>query len=292
MKIMITGAGGMLGRELNSILAPVPRWQIHAYTHAELDVEDQLAVQSAVSSCKPEVLLHLAAYTDVERGEKEPDTVCRTNYLGTWYVCQACAMENVTMVYLSSDLVFDGKKGQAYVETDSPNPLNVYGHSKLAGENLVRELLPRHYIIRAGWMFGSMGQDHKFAGKILERARAGQPLQVVMDRIGSPIYTCDLAGKIRDMLKENYPWGTYHVVNKGLCSRHEFASQILRYAGLDGVEIAPVASASMGGDVPRPVVSALHNYALELMGRNNMRTWEEALEEYMREILRPEKRNA
>lgn len=286
MNIMLTGAGGMLGRALCSKLAAVPGWRLMPYVRSALDVRDNSAVQAALERCEPQVLVHLAAYTDVEKAEQEPDAAYRTNYLGTWYICQACALHGITLIYLSSDLVFDGKKGLPYVETDPPNPLNVYGCSKLAGEQLVRTLVRSHYIIRAGWMFGGNGSDHKFVGKILELAATGKPIQAVLDRIGSPVYTADLAETIRQILEKKLPWGTYHVANKGLCSRYEFAAQILRYAGLSGVTLKPVPSFFFAPGAPRPVFSALRPYALELMGCYNMRPWQEALEEYIMEIRR------
>lgn len=287
MKIMITGAGGMLGRGLSAIFAAVPGWQVQSYNREALDVAERAAVQAALASCAPQVVIHLAACTDVDRGEKEPDAVYRTNFLGTWYLCQACAEQEITLVFLSSDLVFDGNKGLPYVETDQPNPLNVYGCSKLAGEQLVRGMVRRHYIIRAGWMFGTADRDHKFAGKIMERALSGKSLHVVMDRIGSPVYTHDLAEKIRDILAERLPWGTYHVVNKGLCSRYDFACHILSYAGMEKVPLYPVSSAMFPQGARRPINSALRNYALELMGCNTMRPWQEALQEYVVKKLCP-----
>ncbi len=285
MKVMITGAGGMLGQTLTENFAIREGWLLQPYTHAMLDVGDYTAVQAALASFNPHLLIHLAAYTDVEKAEKEPDSVYRTNYLGTWYICQACSMLDITMVYLSSDLVFDGRKGLPYVETDQTGPLNIYGRSKLAGEELVRNLVRRHYIIRAGWMFGDSKKDHKFVGKVLEQAFTGKTLHVVMDRIGSPIYTNDLAKKIREIISDGLPWGTYHVVNKGLCSRQEFAVSILRYAGINDLPVIPVDTSYFPSGAPRPINSALCNYALELMGRNNMRPWQDALQEYVAVML-------
>lgn len=284
MRIMLTGAGGMLGRDLTDILAKQGGRLLQACDHATLDVQDFSAVQAALAGYHPELLIHLAAYTDVEKAEGDADAVYRTNYLGTWYVCQACAMLDITLVYLSSDLVFDGKKGLPYLETDRRNPLNVYGRSKLAGEDLVRNLVRRHYIIRAGWMFGGRENDHKFAGRLMEQAKAGNTLHVVNDCIGSPIYTRDLAEKIREIIMDGLPWGTYHVVNRGSCSRYEFALEILSLAGYADLTVIPVAGSYFPGAAPRPLNSALRNYALELMGRNDLRSWQEALEDYITAI--------
>lgn len=280
---MITGASGMLGQALTEAFNAIPEWHVHPCPRSVVDVTDYTAVQTALASYNPHVLIHLAAYTDVEKGENEPDAVYRTNYLGTWYICQSCTMLDVKLIYLSTDLVFSGTKGLPYIETDLPAPLNIYGRSKLAGEKLIRALVRHHYIIRTGWMFGGSKNDHKFVGKVIAQAFTGNPLYVVTDRIGSPVYTGDLAEKIRDMLAYGLPWGTYHVVNTGLCSRYEFASQILRYAGITGVPVHPVITAS---GAPRPFISALRNYALELMGYNDMRPWQESLEEYVLQMLR------
>ncbi|MDO9536208.1 MAG: dTDP-4-dehydrorhamnose reductase [Bacillota bacterium] len=290
MRVLVTGAGGMLGRSFALYLSRHESWVNFLSHRSKMDVTDSTAIQNGFNHSQPDVVIHLAALTDVDLCQKEPDAAYLTNYLGTWFVAQACAQRNITMVYLSTDMVFDGSKESSYIETDIPSPLNIYGKTKLAGECLVRNLVSHHYIIRTGWMFGGIQEDHKFVGKIIEQILTGKELKVVTDRIGSPIYTEDLANKIINMLTENLPWGTYHLANRGSCTRYEFARQIMDYSELPNISIVPILSSDFPVDTPRPAMTALRNYSLELMGKDDMRTWQEALNEYVAKMVKERKR--
>jgi dTDP-4-dehydrorhamnose reductase len=277
MRILITGAGGMLGWSVVPLLSKYH--EVSSFSHAELDVTDQLAVERAVQAVHPQAVIHLASLTNVEYCELNPDEAFRVNTLGTWIVATACQKSSSLMVYLSTDGAYDGKKGEPYTEYDPVNPLSVYSKSKIAGEMHVRNLLQRYYILRAGWMFGGGERDHKFVGKIVDLARRQNELLVVADKVGSPIYTLDLAQTISKLLEITL-YGTYHVSNHGFCSRYEFALEIIKGLGLSCI-VKPVSSENFPSPAPRPPMTVLRNYNLELAGLDDLRTWQAALEEYL-----------
>lgn len=278
MKILITGAAGMLGTDLQKALGPqhelIPTDVIGDVRF--LDVTDTQQVFGAVDECRPDLVVHAAAYTDVDGCERGPDKAFYVNALGTWNVAAACWQSNSALVYISTDFVFDGEKGEPYTEYDRPNPLGHYGASKLAGEEHVRTLCACHYIVRTAWLYGEHGKS--FPSAILNAAREKKELKVVADQVGSPTLTADLATVIRDLI-ESPLYGTYHVTNKGSCSWHDFAKRILQLAGINDVEVKPIRAEEWPSPTKRPKYSVLRHYALELQGKDNVRSWEEALED-------------
>jgi dTDP-4-dehydrorhamnose reductase len=277
MRILINGAGGMLGWSLVPLLSA--RHDVCAMSHAELDVTDLSSVERTMKALRPEVVIHLASLTNVEYCELNPDEAYRVNTMGTWITAMMCQKWGSLMVYLSTDGAYDGKKGEPYTEYDPVNPLSVYSKSKIAGEMHVRNLLTKYYILRAGWMFGGGERDHKFVGKIIERARQQNELLAVADKVGSPIYTGDLAEIISNLLDISL-YGTYHVCNHGFCTRYEFALEIIKGLCLS-CSVKPVSSDTFPSPAPRPPMVVLRNYNLELAGLDNLRTWQEALREYL-----------
>ncbi len=254
---------------------------------ASLDVCEPQAVKAMVSSVKPDVVLHLAAATDVDRCEQEPDWAYRTNAIGTQNVALACLGEGATLVYISTAGVFWGDKAEPYIEFDAPHPANVYGQSKLAGEQIVTSLLQRCYVVRAGWMIGGGEKDKKFIGKIARLIGEGKnPLQVVNDKWGSPTYAKDLLSGIRRLLQTGY-YGLYHMVNTGCCSRYEVALAIREALQRPEVTIVPVSSDHFPLPAPRARSEAMRNLKLELLGLNLMRPWRAALTEYVQTELAP-----
>lgn len=251
-----------------------------------LDVRDPKAVLEAVDGLAPDVVLHLAAATDVDRCEQEPDWAFHTNAIGTQNIALACRKHNVILVYISTAGVFWGDKLTPYTEFDAPNPANVYGHSKLAGEQIISMLLDRFYIVRAGWMIGGSERDKKFVGKIA-RLLAPNPKEIraVNDKFGSPTYARDLLLGIVELLETNY-YGLWHMVNNGTCSRYDVALQMKRIMRKD-TNVIPVSSAHFPLPAPRARSEAMRNYKLELIGLPPQRSWEEALEEYLYTELMP-----
>ena len=237
MKILATGAAGMLG----SALCPVLKQKNHEVLATDLvptndgieylDVCNFKQVEQLVESTKPDILLHLAAETDVDKCELEPDHAFKTNTLGTQNVSLICQKRNIEMVYISTIGVFYGDKLEPYTEFDNPHPINVYGQSKLEGEKIVQNLLNKYYIVRAGWMVGGgPKKDKKFIGKIIKQMNETTMLRAVNDKIGSPTYTVDFSKCLADLIKTGY-YGLYHCTNKGYCSRFEVAKKIVDILG-------------------------------------------------------------
>ncbi|MCX6906807.1 MAG: dTDP-4-dehydrorhamnose reductase [Verrucomicrobia bacterium] len=298
MRILMTGAAGMLGSSLYpwfkktghtvkaTDLAPRDQWQ------SPLDVRDYDAVRQAIIRFKPQMVFHLAAETDVDRCEREPDHAFMTNALGTQNVALLCGARDLPMVYISTAGVFDGKKETSYTEFDEPRPVIVYGASKLAGEHLVRAHTRRSYIIRAGWMVGGGQKDHKFIGKIIAQIRAGKKqLHCVTDKLGTPTYTEDFARTLEGLVATPFH-GLYHMACEGGGTRYDVAAEILRFLGREDIELLPVSSDFWKEQypAPRPRSEMMENLMLRLRGLNRMRNWRVALHEYLQRHFASEKR--
>ena len=280
MKILITGAAGMLGADLQEALPPKHQLVLTDITGnvISLDITDEKRVSAVMAEHRPDLVIHAAAYTDVDGCERDPDRAFLINGEGTRNVAAACRLFDAALLYISTDFVFDGEKREPYTENDVPNPINHYGASKLAGENCVRELCPSHYIVRTAWLYGEHGKN--FPLNILNAAKSKKELKVVADQIGSPTFTADLAPAIRDLI-ESRVYGAYHITNKGFCSWYEFAKKTLSFAGINDVEIKPIKSEEWSSLTPRPKYSVLGRLALERQGKDNMRSWEEALQDFV-----------
>ncbi len=288
MKVLVTGACGMLGRLVCRALEGkheiVPTDVLDGCEL--LDISDTENAFELVGRHRPDLVIHCAAMTDVDGCEREPDMAFKINGVGTWNLACACASVDAAIAYVSTDYVFDGEKGEAYTEFDSANPLSAYGASKLAGERAVMELCPKHYIVRTSWLFAPHGKN--FAISILRAAEnkiaageADKPLRVVADQFGSPTYAKDLAGFLA-MLAGSPLYGIYHYTNSGSCSWHEFATQILKEAGMT-VEVVPIRSEEWPTPTRRPMYSVLRHYRMELLGRDVARPWQEAVAEFVSE---------
>ncbi len=288
MKVLVTGAKGMLGSDLCPIFDH--QHELLATDVEEMDVRDPGAVFQTFEKFRPELVLHLAALTNVDGCQEMRDETYLTNTVGTKNIALASARAGAAMVYISTGSVFDGTKSEPYTEFDRPNPRSEYSKAKYQGEQIVRELIREHYIVRAGWMFGGGQRDKKFVGKIISLARQGKPLQVVDDKFGSPTYTKDMAEGIMKLTQTGW-FGTYHLANEGCCSRYEYACKVLELAGIEAYPVKPVSSEAFPLPAPRPRMEAIRNYMLHLLKLRWMRPWEEALEDYIRHHLRLEDEN-
>jgi len=275
-KIIITGSGGMLGKSLTKQLQERGE-DFTGLTHSELDITDKKKVMDIFSTLTPSLVIHAAAWTDVDGCETEPKKAFLVNEGGTENVAMACMKNGANLIYISTDFVFDGKKRTPYTEDDKPNPINVYGASKLAGEEKVRQNLKSYYIIRSSWLFGPGRQN--FVTKVLSWAKAQSSLKMVEDQIGTPTYTRDLAGAVVQLIKNLSP-GLYHITNNGHASRYEWAKAILEYSGLGKIEVAPVRHKDFSEIAHRPIFSALGTNRLNL----ELPHWQEALKDYLREF--------
>lgn len=230
MRILILGADGQLGRALARRAAA---HDVVAAGRARIDVTADAAVE-AVAAVAADVVVNAAALTDVDGCERAPDEAFRRNAVGAWRAARGAAASGAAIVQVSTDYVFDGHKGAPYVEADPPAPLSVYGASKLAGEHLVRSIAPRHYVVRTAWLYGLGGRS--FVSRMVALAGEGRPLAVVDNEFGNPTFCDDLADGILALV-ETGRFGTYHLANRGSCSRWELARAALDRSGHAGVAI-------------------------------------------------------
>jgi dTDP-4-dehydrorhamnose reductase len=249
-----------------------------------LDVRDYSAVREASRRSKPDIILHLAAETDLERCETDRDHAYLTNAIGTQNVALVASEIGVPLVYISTAGVFDGTKGdEPYTEFDRPNPINAYGGSKYEGELFVRHTVARHFIVRAGWMVGGRERDHKFVAKVTNQLRDGaRIIHAVTDKLGTPTYTEDFAQNLLALVATPY-YGLYHMTCEGAGSRLDVARAIVEYYGRSDVEVVPVSSDFFAETyfAPRPRSEMMRNFALQLRGLNQMRPWSDALRAYL-----------
>ena len=262
MKILITGAGGQLGRELVDA-AQAGGHQVSGLTRAELDVTDSTAVQVAVSRERPDVIIHTAAWTAVDACESDAERAMLFNGTATEHVVSAARKVDARVVYISTDYVFDGTKPTAYVESDAPNPRSVYGLSKLVGEHAVDTSIDS--IVRISWVCGYHGAN--MVKTILRLAAQHDTLTFVEDQIGNPTMADDAARMIVH-LAVGQRSGTWHVTNQGVVSWYEFAREVLRAAELDPNRVRPVTTSELmpPRPAPRPANSVLENRALMIAG--------------------------
>ncbi len=276
MRILITGCRGMLGQDLMKRLAA--RHDALGLDLPETDITNPVQVQQSFKTAKPEAVIHAAAFTAVDECERQPEVAFRVNAEGTHNVARACHEEQLPMLYISTDYVFDGEKAEPYLEEDTPNPISVYGRSKLQGERYVRETLDHHWIVRTSWLFGLKGKN--FVEAILLKAAVGEHLRVVNDQVGAPTYSVDLAATIEKIV-ERGGGGIYHATNQGECSWFDFAREILRQAGVNGVRVSPLSSAELDRPAHRPRNSRLRNARLEQEGLSLLPPWQDALGRYI-----------
>ncbi len=269
MRITVTGAKGQLGRQLMAALAGHAVWGIDL---PEEDISDRLA------AWRPDLVIHAAAYTDVDGCERDPELAFRVNAFGTQNVALAAQRAGAALLYISTNEVFDGTRRDLYREWDLPNPISVYARSKAAGEQIVRDLLVgRFYIVRIAWLFGPGGNN--FVTKILAAAEKNGALRVAADEFGNPTYAPDLAAAIARLVATGHH-GVYHLTNAGFCSRFEWAREIMRLTGRPDLPIAPILAA----DWPRPSRPPLHAVLANTVAAGLgivLRPWQEALAEYI-----------
>jgi dTDP-4-dehydrorhamnose reductase len=279
MRILITGANGQLGRELQVALAA---YDVEAFGHSDLDVAEAGDVARVLAGARPDVVIHTAALTDTTRCEREPELAMQVNAVGSENVARACAAAGASMVYVSTNEVFDGTKQTPYLENDATGPLNEYGRSKLEGERRVQRELANYFIVRTSWLYGAGGSN--FIAKVLGWAES-QRLTGVTDEISTPTWTRDLAAAIARLI-ETEQFGVYHFANAGAASRYDWVREILRLKGLDA-EVEPISTAQFleslpGGTVMsrKPAYSVLRNHSGAALGIE-LRPWRETLAEYM-----------
>jgi dTDP-4-dehydrorhamnose reductase len=280
MRVLITGAGGMLGQDTVEAVAAAG-YECVGLAHAELDITNLPEVRSAISAVSPDVVVNCAAWTDVDGAEAAYDSALAVNGDGPGNVARAANDAGAWTIHISSDYVFDGEKRSPYLESDPTRPLSAYGRSKLAGEVAVAGAAPeRHTIVRSSWLFGVHGRC--FPATILHLARERDELAVVDDQVGCPTFTGHLAAALVELCDRRPPHGTLHLAGRGACSWYELAREIVAVAGLD-CEITPSTTAEQGRPAPRPAYSVLGS---ERPDAPALPAWRDGLQEYLRVGLR------
>lgn len=275
MRIAITGHKGQLGTSLERLLQP--QHELLLIDIPVFDITDRNNVTQAIVNFNPDIVIHAAAYTNVDGCAREPDTAYLINALGTQNTALACQRAGAIMIYISTNEVFDGRASSPYLEFDATNPINVYGRSKLAGESYTKMLLQRFYIVRTAWLYAPGGNN--FVRKIIRAADKRGRVAVVTDEISSPTYAPDLAlAIVRLMATDAY--GIYHFTNEGICSRFDFAAEILKQSGRGHIPVGPIVSDQYERISEPPPYTPLRNFCGASLGLT-LRPWQEALEEYL-----------
>lgn len=278
IKVWIVGSNGQIGHALNEVLDPL-EIEVLNTDKDELDITDTEEVLNFGIVNRPDVIINCTGVTDTKLCEEEPELAYRVNALGARNLSIVARKNGAKMVQLSTDDVFDGKSKKPYTEFDDTNPLTVYGASKRAGENYVKEFTHKHFIIRSNWVYGKYG--HNFVNQVLEAAEKGNTLSVAADQFGSPTSAKDLARMILYLINTN-EYGTYHVTCSGVCNRHEFAQEILRLSGKK-IELKAVPTEQSDLSAVRPPYAVLDNFILRIIDMYDMPDWKESLEEFMNE---------
>ena len=282
--VLITGAGGLLGRSMRDLLT-ASSWRVVALARQELDITRQRDVMSAVERASPDYVINCVATADVDRCEREPDWAYAVNAEGPRLLARACREAGAELVHVSTDYVFDGSKPGFYTQRDEAIPISVYGKSKLAGERAVRQELDRSYVVRTSWLFVVGGKN--FGSRVIEYARGGGRLMGVTDQTSIPTYAPDLARRIVEIVGLG-AHELYQVTSTGVTSWYDFARAALELAGLGEIHIEPVTRASLSQLAPRPMNSAMRCLASESLGLKPLRHWREALEDFVGELKRVE----
>lgn len=279
MKVLIIGAEGMLGHDLVEVMSK--NHEVSTTTIDTMDITDINKTIETVKKKNPDVVIHAAAFTDVDGSESQADLAYKVNSLGTRNVAVACKETDSALVYICTDYVFDGTKGSPYYEYDQTNPLSVYGKTKLQGEAYIRDLLNKFYIVRTSWLYGYHGPN--FVTTMLKLAQTHDQISVVGDQIGSPTYTVDFSKAIAKLI-EKPVYGIYHITNSQHCTWYEYAQLIFDIAGKK-VNLKPVTTEEFGSAAKRPKYSVLENYNWKMEGFPKIRSFKEALKEYMDLLL-------
>ena len=275
MKILITGSNGMLGHDLIEVLKD--NHELILTTSKTLDITNKDQVFEVICDAEPDVVINSAAYTDVDGCEENQDLAYSVNGEGVKNLALACKEVDCALVHISTDYIFNGKNDRPWVEDDEIGPISVYGKSKLKGEEAILETLDKYFIVRTAWLYGINGKN--FPKTMLELAKNHSEITVVYDEVGTPTYTPDLAYGISELIETDY-YGIYHLTNSGNCSWCEFARYIFEVAD-KGVKVVPDTASEFARPAPRPSYSVLENKNWVDKGFKPLRSYKEAIKEYV-----------
>lgn len=279
MKVLVTGIAGQLGYDVMKRLAEL-KIDAKGVDYQDFDLTDGQAVMNAVCDYRPDAIIHCAAYTAVDRAEQEPEKCAAVNGMGTLNLVRAALAVDAKLVYVSTDYVFSGEGSQPF-EVNAPyGAKNVYGLTKAQGEEAVRSLMTRYFIVRTAWVFGLNG--HNFVKTMLRLGAERPEVRVVGDQFGSPTYTPDLARLLCEMIQTN-KFGLYHATNEGFCSWADFAAEIMRQGGCK-CRVTPIPTSEYPTPAKRPANSRLSKACLDANGFNRLPAWEDALARYLAEL--------
>jgi dTDP-4-dehydrorhamnose reductase len=279
MKVIITGANGQLGHDVVKLLLSFP-WEIYAFGREELDITDADLVSEKLTEIQPNVIIHAAAYTQVDQAESDEENAYLVNAYGTRNLVVAADRLQAKFCYISTDYVFNGQATSPYKEYDQTSPLGVYGKSKYAGEELVKTLCSKYFIVRTSWVYGLYGNN--FVKTMLRLAQEKSELGVVNDQVGSPTYTVDLANFLVDLVQTE-KYGVYHASNTGTCTWYEFAKAIFDEAGVQ-INVNPLTTEDFPRPAPRPKYSVMDHLAIRANGFRDLRHWKDGLKDFIKEL--------
>ncbi|MED2785265.1 dTDP-4-dehydrorhamnose reductase [Bacillus thuringiensis] len=279
MKVLVTGAKGQLGQDVVSLLKE-QTWEVFGFGREELNITDEKQVSEKVLLIQPDIIIHTAAYTQVDQAESDEEAAFKVNAEGTKYLAQAAEAVGAKFCYVSTDYVFDGTKDTPYKADDQTNPQTVYGKSKLVGEQYTQEYCSKSYIVRTSWVFGLYGNN--FVKTMLRLAEENKELGIVHDQVGSPTYTTDLARFIISLVQTD-KYGVYHGSNSGVCSWYEFAKEIFKQSNIE-IVVNPLKTEDFPRPAARPKYSVLDKGMIEENGFESFQNWKEALKDFLKKL--------
>ena len=276
MKVLVTGANGQLGYD---VVKELQKQNIECYgaSRQDFDIVDFEVTENFIKNYMPDVVIHCAAYTAVDKAEDEQGLCYLVNASATENIAEICKKINAKMLYISTDYVFDGTKEGFYKVDDKPNPINVYGKTKLLGEQAVQRILNKYFIVRISWVFGEHGNN--FVKTMLHLGKERKEINVIADQYGSPTYTADLAPLLVEMIKTE-KYGVYHATNEGVCTWAEFAEEIFKIAKLD-VKVNHIATAEYPTRAKRPMNSRLSKKTLKDNNFKVLENFKDAIDRYI-----------
>ena len=277
MKVLVTGANGQLGYD---VVKELQKRNIECYgaTRKDFDLVDFEATEKFITSYMPDAVIHCAAYTAVDKAEDEQGLCYLVNASATENIAQICKKINAKMLYISTDYVFDGTKNGFYEVDDKPNPINIYGKTKLLGEQAVQKILDKYFIVRISWVFGEYGNN--FVKTMLRLGKERKEINVVADQYGSPTYTADLAPLLVEMIQTD-KYGIYHITNEGVCTWAEFAEEIFKISKMD-IKVNHITTVEYPTMAKRPLNSRLSKVKLPQRSFKTLEDWQTAIKRYLR----------
>lgn len=281
MKVLVTGANGQLGYD---VVKELQKQNIECYgaVRKDFDIVDFEATEKFITNYMPDAVIHCAAYTSVDKAEDEQGLCYLVNVSATENIAEICKKINAKMLYISTDYIFDGTKDGFYEVDDMPNPINVYGKTKLLGEQAVQKILDKYFIVRISWVFGEHGNN--FVKTMLRLGEERKEINVVADQYGSPTYTADLALLLVEMIRTE-KYGVYHVTNEGVCTWAEFAEEIFKIAGMN-VKVNHITTAEYSSRTKRPMNSRLSKKILLVQKFKLLNFWQNSLKRYLMKVYK------